>query len=34
MTIATVPSGMAAFKAALYLVVISISIYILYVDFD
>jgi hypothetical protein len=34
MTIATVPSGAGAYKAILYLAVISISISILYVDFD
>lgn len=34
MTIATVPSGLGAYKAIAYLAVISISIYILYVDFD
>ncbi len=34
MTIATVPSGIGAYKAITYLSVIAISIYILYVDFD
>jgi NADH:ubiquinone oxidoreductase subunit 3 (subunit A) len=34
MTIATVPSGVGAYRAIIYLAVIAISIYILYVDFD
>jgi NADH:ubiquinone oxidoreductase subunit 3 (subunit A) len=34
MTIATVPSGIGAYKAITYLSVIALSIYILYVDFD
>ncbi|HNX30845.1 MAG TPA: hypothetical protein PKM35_04515 [Holophaga sp.] len=34
MAIATVPSGPAAYKGILYLAVISVSIYILFLDFD